>query len=474
MLVCFFLSGDIDLPDDLEETGISRAYLRISLYIYRFLKKHFRRFRSEEIREYLASTTQGRDVSKEETKYFIRKISIVLIMATAGFLLAFLMCIKSGSSGLIDESGRIERNVFGEKDKEAVISAKDEDGNILGEYRVSVETRAFTDKEATALFDEAGPVLERVVLGDNSSFDNVRSDLQLVDRLEGYPFDIGWKLDNYEVMHIDGRLNREAIPEEGITVMLTAVYEYRDLSWQQDFYARVLPEELSPAERVSREIGKLVNSAVKDSAYDNYVILPGSLGDTRIFWHEKVSDNSLMLLMLTLIGAAASYILGDKELKKTMEERKKQMLFDYPQMVSQLVLYMSAGMTVRNIFEKLSAAYLRERRQGGEKRYLYEEITRTVRELSAGASEAEAYERFGLRCKMRQYTRLGTLLSQNIRKGNSEVLVLLEEESAKALEERMDKVRKAGEEAGTKLLLPMVIMLVIVMIVIMIPAYLAF
>ena len=42
------------------------------------------------------------------------------------------------------------------------------------------------------------------------------------------------------------------------------------------------------------------------------------------------------------------------------------------------------------------------------------------------------------------------------------------------LEERMDKVRKAGEEAGTKLLLPMVIMLVIVMVIIMIPAYMAF
>ena len=40
--------------------------------------------------------------------------------------------------------------------------------------------------------------------------------------------------------------------------------------------------------------------------------------------------------------------------------------------------------------------------------------------------------------------------------------------------ERRGLLRKAGEEAGTKLLLPMIIMLVIVMIVIMIPAYMAF
>ena len=66
------------------------------------------------------------------------------------------------------------------------------------------------------------------------------------------------------------------------------------------------------------------------------------------------------------------------------------------------------------------------------------------------------------------------MLSQNLRRGNSELLALLQEESKKAFDERMDKARKAGEEAGTKLLLPMILMLVIVMVVIMIPAYMAF
>ena len=181
-----------------------------------------------------------------------------------------------------------------------------------------------------------------------------------------------------------------------------------------------------------------------------------------------------MLLVLTLIGAVASYVFKDKELKKAMEQRSSQMLSDYPQFVSQLVLYMGAGMTIRNIFQKLSATYERKKKAGEEKRYLYEEVQRASRELSAGESEGDVYERLGLKCGGQQYTRLVTLLSQNLRKGNSELLALLQEESKKAFEERMDKARKAGEEAGTKLLLPMIIMLVIVMVVIMIPAYMAF
>ncbi len=51
---------------------------------------------------------------------------------------------------------------------------------------------------------------------------------------------------------------------------------------------------------------------------------------------------------------------------------------------------------------------------------------------------------------------------------------LLHEESVKAYEERMDLARKMGEEAGTKLLVPMFMMLLVVMIVIMIPALISF
>ena len=131
-------------------------------------------------------------------------------------------------------------------------------------------------------------------------------------------------------------------------------------------------------------------------------------------------------------------------------------------------------MTVRNIFAREAASYLKDLEKGGKKRYLSEEIVRSYRELMAGESESEVYERFGKRCGVRQYMRLSTLLVQNLKKGNAELLSLLLEESKKAFEERMDRVRKTGEEAGTKLLAPMMIMLVIVMLMIIIPAYMAF
>ena len=67
--------------------------------------------------------------------------------------------------------------------------------------------------------------------------------------------------------------------------------------------------------------------------------------------------------------------------------------------------------------------------------------------------------------------RLSTLLMQNLKKGNSTLLERLAEEADKAGEEQLQSVRQLGEEAGTKLLLPMVMLLFVVMIMVMLPAF---
>jgi hypothetical protein len=474
VLVLLVLSRNIELPPGIQDTGVSRAFLRVSLFIYQQFGGGRSSFSRERIRIYLGTLQQKKDMESVEIEYFIRKISIVLMMATAGSFLSLMMCLSSiGSTSRIDE-GTVVRNPFGEKAYDLDLVASDAVGEEIGEYELSVNTRRFTDSEAQALFTEASELLEKAILKENESLDHVTSDLDLVEKLDGYPFDIRWRVDDFDVMHFDGKLNEENIPDEGVNVMLTATFSYGENRWQQIMYASVYPKELTVAQRTVRDIGRMLKTADEESSEKEMIVLPESYKGRDVVWTEKKSDNSMLILILTLIGGAASFVLKDKELKKSIEERELELLSDYPKLVSKLVLYMGAGMTVRNIFWKLSASYLKELEAGGKRRYLSEEMLRATRELMAGASESEVYERFGERCGVREYTRLTTLLVQNLKKGNSELLSLLQEESKRAFEERMDRVRKIGEEAGTKLLMPMIIMLVIVMAMIMIPAYMAF
>ena len=62
------------------------------------------------------------------------------------------------------------------------------------------------------------------------------------------------------------------------------------------------------------------------------------------------------------------------------------------------------------------------------------------------------------------------LLTQNLRKGNRGLGELLETEMWQAFENRKALARKQGEEAGTKLLLPMIGMLGVVMVIVIAPA----
>ena len=129
-------------------------------------------------------------------------------------------------------------------------------------------------------------------------------------------------------------------------------------------------------------------------------------------------------------------------------------------------------MTVKWAWRKVVEDYVCHKEMWGE-RYVYEEMRRTCHEMESGITEAESYERFGRRCGVQIYIRLGALLSQNLRKGNRGLTELLRLESVQAFEERKARAKRLGEEAGTRLLLPMFLMLAVVLVIVIVPAFLS-
>ena len=102
----------------------------------------------------------------------------------------------------------------------------------------------------------------------------------------------------------------------------------------------------------------------------------------------------------------------------------------------------------------------------------YEEMRYTMNELKNGRPESECYEAFGRRCESPVYRKFGMLLSQNLRKGTKGLTNLLQREAQEAFEERKNMAKKLGEEAGTKLMIPLFLMLAVVFVVVTVPAFL--
>lgn len=202
----------------------------------------------------------------------------------------------------------------------------------------------------------------------------------------------------------------------------------------------------------------------------------------RIHWANKIVLLVLSVLFCTFIGSVSKpdegYILfclvltgcgvylPDKELKSKVNKRRIDIRMDFPEFINKLVLLINAGMTVQKAWEKASLG-------SGKDTPLYRELNTALQDIKAGKPEHIAYEEFAKRCRTPEITRFISVVLQNIRKGNSELVPVLRVFSAECWEMRKNTAKRYGEEASTKMLLPMVLMLLAVLLIAGMPAILS-
>ena len=153
-------------------------------------------------------------------------------------------------------------------------------------------------------------------------------------------------------------------------------------------------------------------------------------------------------LQIRLRTVSYTHLIADKKkVKDNAIKRKKELLYDYSEVVSKLTLLLGAGMTTRMAWHKIAADYKDNIEHGkAVRRPVYDEICKTDYNIQAGISELKAYEQFGKRCDTREYMKLAALLQTNIRKGTKELRRLLEEETADAFEKRKNMAKIKCED----------------------------
>lgn len=403
-------------------------------------------------------------------EYYLSQYTIVFAVVFAGALLCLGVWLSAHGSSLLTEGSYIQRNSYGEGDISIGLAAQIE-GEEEEIFEYVVEERKYTKEEAEILYKEVSACLPEIICGHNDRLEDVRSNLDLRTRIDGYPFEISWESSNYSLVNTDGTIDNGDL-EESEVVMLTAHFRYEAWTWELQLHVQVNPIVYTHRELVRNRIEELLHMEEERTGSKQVMVLPDSMESQPIMWREIIEDSSGYLMLLILLAAGLLYWGRGREIDRRLEQRKKELLLDYPEIINKLLLYMGAGMTIRNAFVKMGEDY--KKQQTERRRYVYEEILITCYELQSGRSEKEAYDHFGRRCQVQSYMKLSTLLSQNIRKGSNDLLCMLRQEADNAFAERKNMAKKLGEEAGTKLLLPMMMMLCIVMVIIMIPAYFSF
>ena len=161
--------------------------------------------------------------------------------------------------------------------------------------------------------------------------------------------------------------------------------------------------------------------------------------------------------------------------RNAIKDRNTKLQLEYPEIVSKMAVLMGSGMTVEQAWNRITARYSDERRKN--KAYIlpaYEEMLITEREISDGEMGRKAYAGFAERINIPCYQKFVRIILQSIHKGSKGVCEALEKESEEAFDERRLLALRMGEEAGTKMLVPMMLMMVIVIAIVIAPAIIDF
>lgn len=184
-------------------------------------------------------------------------------------------------------------------------------------------------------------------------------------------------------------------------------------------------------------------------AMTGLMVLAGLSGDI------KIAGLAIVLGVL-----AAMYM--EQEIDNKLSDRRDEMLADFPQILSKLALLVNSGMVMREAWNKVAVS--------GE-RVIYKEMQITMEEFHNGVSELEAYRNFAERCGIKEIRRFASTMIQNLQKGNAEVAFFLREMSDEMWEEKKHLVKRKGEAANSKLMVPSLIIFIGILVMIMVPAF---
>ena len=264
-------------------------------------------------------------------------------------------------------------------------------------------------------------------------------------------------------------MSTDIVPKstEGETKYLKTQYH----SAPYRIYVSIVPRALSRYESLLLQLQQAITAEDEGSLGENMLSLPTEIDGQRICYSEHEDRSYLLLPLLGVIAAMAIYMRQGQARRTEKKQREALLMLDYSELVSKLMVYIGAGLTVRNALETISQHFDALIARGiKEDRPLYQELRTMVIQFRRNMPESEIYLSFGRRVNLKPYTKLVSLIEQNRMNGARNLRAMLELEMEDAFEQRKTTARRLGEEAGTKLLLPLFIMLGIVMIIVIVPA----
>ncbi len=399
---------------------------------------------------------------------FWKKWKWQAVCIAAGLALYAAALLNGGENSDVSD-GYLERGGYGEDTKTYEFLAERPFGEPVV-CQVEISPRRYTQSQALKVFEEIFDGLPEQILGENQSLLRIETDLILPTSFEGTGVSASWSSDAPDILDSSGQILTQDCPAEGIRVWLSVELTDGTYRESRSFPVVLFPGSVSEEEKLREAVCGQIRKADENDPASERVKLPESYEGSRLTYRQ-LQTGTAAIPFLGLAAAGLMYMRDKKKEEEKQKERRRQLSLDYADVVYQLMVFIGAGLTVGRAWERIVLNY-EERRAKNRcaRKPAYEEMADAQAQISCGVPEGQAIIEFGRRCRIPSYLKLSTLLEQNRRTGTKNLVQLLEQEMTSAWEQQKNLAKRMGEEAGTKLLLPLILMLLVVMVMIMVPA----
>lgn len=215
---------------------------------------------------------------------------------------------------------------------------------------------------------------------------------------------------------------------------------------------------------------EILKRTMQHLKYSHDIKIPSVYKDIEITKRQEnqggISGILILFVTVCIFIPLHNYLKLQEEGKKCQEQAER----DFPVIVHLLTLYMGAGLSFFSAVKRISQNYQKQRELDDSKKYAFEKMMRMEQQMSNGVSQREACQDWGMQFRTDSYQKLSLILIQSFTKGGREAAMLMEAEEREAFHKRIDRAKKEGEEASTRLLFPMILLLCQVMLLVMYPA----
>lgn len=465
----------------------------VVLLLYAFLaiisRKHYSKYKDKTAKGGFVSTlflAMGKSVYQFVYKYIpmervksrLRKIQVVskdtlddlaeeyvVKNAAAGLGVMLICSMISMVTCVIDN--RVEEqasNIIEREDYSGDVTKHDIYLTVDGQtsiYELEVQPKEYTEQEFLQQAQEVNRWLSTEILGNNLSSECITEDLILPEKDKTNCFTIQWHSQNPDVVTSYGKVEWDLLTEDVVVVMIATVsYLEYSVDFEYPLYVR---RYLSEEDKRLSMVQNLLKQLEMDNRTSSFFVIPDQNQDVEISLGVHKKKQALKWIFFGGLICAVIVVLQRYQLEESIKKRDKELNVLYSGFVSRICMLLGTGLTLRGCMEQI--AY--EMRGLST---LKQELLYMVHELKMGRDETTSYTAFAARIGLPIYARLMNHITQNLRVGTQNLILVLEEEVDISLEMRNEYMKKRGEEVSTKLLFPMMVLLLVVMFVVMFPA----